>query len=745
MGQGLYGYAITTSDKKYLFKCNINRSPTYIIVDNKPSIITLLTLIPDNMKAILSILCAILPMVAYAQTEKGDSVESQQLKELVVEANTQYVSSNVITYYPGSNQKKSSQDAIDLLSQMGIPQIRVNPVSNSVLTLNGQPVSIYIDMQPASKEQMDALCPEDVKKVEYLVYPADPRYQHNPYVINYTLRRYEMGGYAKFTGKGNIMAGSGSSLAYGKIAYKRMTYDLIVSDKYTDRHNQGTDRKQVFRFPAADDSFNEIVRENLMKYSRLQQNNLGISLRAVYKTDRSSIANTFSLDATNRPRLKTVGTVIFTPEIYKQSDYSSSSSLRVLYPVWTGNFYFDFGKGYELNAVTQLQYQNTKSNSSYRGADQTDIINNASDEAIQGQFMLQANKNINDNNVLDIKGYYIFNNDKVEYTGTTLSTDRFKQMAYGALAGYSYQSGNFYGRFEGGIIGEWNKIDDKSMSDVVPLFNLDVQYAINHKNSLNLSASYNSNFVDQSDKTPTLLQENELLYKTGNRDLKNTRWSSADLQYTWLPDNKFQVAASGGWSRYFDRPVPLFTPTGPDGKMLRSIINSGDCQNFDIGVSFTARLFNRSLVLQLQPRMWFSQLTGVYSDTYNYLMVSTSATYYIKSFYVSLYYSTADRGLTQYSLNDTFYRGKSSYRLKLGWRNKKWNISVAAVNIFRKNWIDQTSNLKSQYFDQYNMVYNSSSHQFVNITASYTFGFGKKVSRGDEVQTMDAGSSAIMK
>ncbi len=371
-----------------------------------------------------------------AHTTNNDSVKAQQLNEVVVEAQMQNLASAVSTYYPDGNQKKSSQDAIDLLSQMGIPQIRVNPVSNSVLTLNGQPVSIYIDMQPASEEQMNALRPEDVKKVEYLIYPTDPRYQHNPYVINYTLRRYEMGGYAKFTGRGNILAGSGSGLAYGKVAYKRMTYDLIVSDKYTDRHNQGTDRKQVFLFPVADDSFNEIVRENLMKYSRLQQNNLGISFRAVYGTDKISIANTFSLDATNRPRLNTSGTVIFTPDIYNQSDYFSSSSSRVLYPVWTGNFYFDLGKGYQLNAVTQLQYQHTKSNSSYRGADETDIINNASDKAVQGQFMLQANKNINDNNVIDLKGYYIFNNDKVEYTGTTLSTDRFKQMAYGALAGY---------------------------------------------------------------------------------------------------------------------------------------------------------------------------------------------------------------------------------------------------------------------------------------------------------------------
>lgn len=693
---------------------------------------------------ILTLLC-LSHSASYAQTAGNDSISTQQLNEVVVEAQMQNVKPGISTYYPESNQKKSAQDAIDLLSQMGIPQVRVNPVSNSVLTLNGQPVAIYIDMQPASEALMNALRPEDVKKVEYLVYPTDPRYQHNPYVVNFTLRRYEIGGYAKFTGKGNILAGSGSGLAYGKMAYKRMTYDLIVSDKYTDRHNQGSDRKQVFRFPEADGSLKEIVRENVMDYSRLTQNNLGVSLRAVYGTDNVSISNTFSLDATNRPRLNSSGSVIFTPDIYRQTDYSSTSDSKVLYPTWTGNFYFDLGRGYQLNAVTQLQYQHTRSNSFYHGAGETAIVNNARDKAAQGQIMAQLNKNINDRNVIDVKGYYIYNYDKVDYTGSTRSTDRFRQMAYGALAGYSYQAEKFYGRFEGGVIGEWNKIDDKSMSDALPLFNLDMQYAFNDKNSLNLSASYNCNFVDQSDKTPSLLQENELLYKTGNSDLKNTSWGSVDLQYTWLPDNRFQMSASGGWSRYFDRPVPVFTPTGPDGMMLRSIVNSGDCQNFDLGVSLTARLLDRSLVLQLHPRMWFGRLTGIYSDTYNYLMVSASATYYLKSFYGSLYYSTADRGLMQYSLNETFSRGKSAYQLRLGWRNKNWNISLSAVNIFRKSWVDQTSYLKSRYFDQYNTVYNSSSHRFVSLTASYTFGFGKKISRGDEVQTVTSSGSAIMK
>lgn len=683
--------------------------------------------------------------VSAAGKESADSVRTRCLEEVVIEGQMQDVKPAVSTYYPGSRQKKSAQDAIGLLSQMAIPQIQVNPVTNSVLTLNGKPVAVFIDMQPASEEQMTSLRPEDVKKVEYMVMPTDPRYQHRPYVINFTLRRYEFGGYAKLSGNGSIMNGSCRGLAYGKVSYKRMTYDVAVSDSYTDTRHRGADRRQVFRLPDAGGSVNEVVREILVDKSRLQRNSFGTSLRAVYGSDRVSVANTFSLGATNSPHNDTSGSVIFTPDIFSRSAYSSAANSKTIYPDWMGNFYFDLGRGCQLNAITQLKYQYTRSNSTYRGADGKDIVNDASDKALEVQIMVQANKTINDRNVVDLKGVYVVNNDNVHYRGSTVSDDRFKQTAYGAMAGYSYRAEKFYGRLEGGMVGEWNRIDGKSMTDAVPLFNLEMQYAFNRKNSLNLTAGYNCNFVDQSDKTPSMVQENELLYKTGNPELKNTRWASVDLQYTWLPNNTFQVSASGGWSRYFDRPVPVFTPTGPGGMMLRSVINDGDGRNFDLGISFTARLFDRSLTLQVQPRMWFDRLTGMYSDTYNHLDVSASASYYLKSFYASLYYSTASRGLTQYSLNDVVYRGKSSYQLKLGWRNKHWNISVAAVNIFRRNWVDRTSSLTSRYFDQYNTNYNSSSHQCVRVAATYTFGFGKKIRRGDEVQTATSAESAIIK
>lgn len=698
------------------------------------------------MRKILLPTLMIYAFLANAQATYEDSIPDHQLDEIIIEANMQTVKPNASSYIPDGYQKKSAQNAIDLLSQMAIPQILVNPVSNAVKTLNGKnDISLYINMLPATSDELDALRPEDVKRVEYLVHPTDPRYQQNPYVINFITRKQEFGGYAKLTGQSNIMAGSGSGLGYVKMSYKRMTYDFLVSDKYTDRHNVATDRSQVFRFPDNDDKLNEITRDNIVDYSRFQQNNLGLSFRAVYDTENMSISNTFTLDATNNPRENSYGRLLFTPEIFSSSDYKSLINSNVIYPTWKGNYYFDLGKGFQFNAVTELQYQRTKNNSTYIGAGNNTIINNAIDDAAYGMIMLHLNKDINSKNSVSARGYYIYNYDDVRYSGTSSESDIFRQMAYGFMAGYSFQTDKLYLKFEGDIIGERNKIGDIIRTNVEPVFDFYMQYAFNQKNSLALATSSNVNFVDEAHKTITVLKENELLYKTGNPYLKNTRWNAFDLQYTWMPNNKFQVSASGGWSRYYDCPVPIFTPTATDGLMLRSITNNGDYQNFDLGVSFTARLFNRSLILQAQPRMWFNKMTGIYSDTYNYLMLSASATYYFGPFYASVYYSTANRGLVQDSMNEVFYRGKSKYQFKIGWRNSHFNISASAVNIFRTNWIDQTSHLKSQYFDQYNTVYNANSHQFVAISASYTLGYGKQIQRGDEVEAVTSSGSAIMK
>lgn len=690
---------------------------------------------------IILLLCALL---AFAQNEIPDSIKGQELQEVVVEAQMQYAASNVTTYYPDRNSKRTAQNAIDLLNRMAIPQINVNPIGGTVTTPSGDEVSIYIDMEQASQEEKDALRPEDVKKVEYFVFPTDPRFNHAKYVINITLKHYKYGGYAKISGTGNIMAGSGKGLAYAKTSYKRMTYDININDKYTDRHHTGEEQTQVFRFPGEADDINEITRSNLLDGSRFQQNQFGVSFRAKYKSEKAVISNSILFTSLNAPKSSYDGRLLFSSDKFNDSSYSNLLNSTYLYPRWRGNYYFDLGNGFKLNAISSFFYQHSESNRRYV-SEETTIKTDATEDAMTGEMQIQLNKSFNKYHTLDINILGIYYNDKVKYTGNTVASPEFNQFAYGGIVGYTFAKEHLYGQISAGFAGESNKISGVRTNSFIPLVNFNSQYAFNQKNSISLSALLDIRPVEAAEKTPDVIQENELLYKTGNLHLKNVKVSKVTLDYTWLPNNQFSLSTFTGWSREFNHIVPVFTPEGPNGMMIRSLENDGYYQNFHLGASLTAKLLNRSLILRATPKMWFEKATGIYADTNNYLAISLNATYYIGKFYVSAYYSPAIKELVSQSLTATSVKRKTHYQLKLGWSNGSWNFTAAAVNIFRRNWIAETSKLSSKWFDQYTTEYGAGSHQFVSLTASYTFGFGKKVRRGDEVQSMETGSSAIMK
>lgn len=667
-----------------------------------------------------------------------------QLRAVTVEGDDASLLSDRSVYRPTQRQKNAAQNAIDLLNQMAIPQITVNPVAGTVQTQSGEDVAIYIDMEPATKEENEALRPEDVKRVEYFIYPTDPRFNHDKYVINITLRHYEYGGYSKLSGTGNVMAGSGSGLAYAKMSYKRMTFDINVTDKYTDRHNTGTEQTQVFRFPVSDGVDYEIIRSNVLDDSRFRQNQLGASIRAKYTSEKTVISNSFFFTALTTPNSDSNGSVLFSRDRYRDQYYSNASNSTYLYPRWRGNYFFNLGNGFKFNAIPSLFYQYTKTHRSYI-TDATSILTDATENAITGQLQFQLNKSFHKYHTIDINLIGIYYYDKVKYTGNTVVSPVFRQFAYGGILGYSFSRDKFHCQMVAGFAGESNKINEVRTNSLIPRFRLNSQYTFNKRNSINISAQYNVDPVHASDKTPDIIQENELLYKVGNVHLKNTHWGKATIDYTWLTSRVFSLSAFTGWSRYFNHPVPVFLPSGPDGMMLRTLENNGDYQDLFVGASFTASLLNRSLVFKATPKICFEELTGLYSSHINYLSLSLNATYYLGRVYFSAYFSTDHKKLTRYSLNETTIIERPTYQFMFGWSNGNWNLSASAVNIFRRDWVSSISSLNSRWFDQYSTEYSADSHQFVRLTASYTFGFGKKVKHGDEVQTMDAGGSAIMK
>jgi hypothetical protein len=695
------------------------------------------------MKKITTLCCAAVALSAQAQVAFVDTLSDKQLDEVVVDAQLQRANAKSTTYYPDNNVKRTAQSVADLLFQMAIPQIDVQPITGTVQTNSGEEVAIYIDMVPATKEEKDGLRAEDVKKVEYLVFPSDVRFHNDKFVINITLKHQEIGGYTKLTARDDVMIGSGAGLLYSRLNYKRMTYDLSVSDTYKDNRHTGTDQVQIFRFPQSDGSINEITRSNLYDRSHYKQNDFKSAFRARYNTENTSISNTISLYSQNTPRNDDSGRLLFSNALYKNGSYSNERTSSSVSPEWDGDYYFNLGKGFQLNTVTYFLYQRTKSNRLYT-SDDTSIRTKAQEDALQGSLYVSLAKEITPHHSVNLFGTGAYNYNDVKYTGNTESSEIFDEMYYNAGLCYKFNTEKLSGTALAALTGESNKVNGTRLNNLYALGVVSLQYAISEKHLVSLFANRFVYTVEAVEKTPDAIQENELLYKKGSMYVNNTPGLRGKLEYTWLPSNAFSMSVYTGFERLYSRAVPVYDVMESGTSLLRTLENSGNYLDYNVGASFSAKFFHRKLVLKASPCYHYEKTTGVYQENNSRIAIDLSGTYYLGKFYFTGSYSLANKALLSYDMEQISRRSRNFYYLRAGWSNGKWNFSANAVNLFQKSWKGATTRLDNEWFSQYTTSYGSSYHRYVRLTVSYTFTYGKKVKHAEELDAESSAKSAIM-
>lgn len=255
------------------------------------------------MKRILTIMFALIQAIAVcAQTESTDSVISSELDEVIVEGQMQRTSAKVSTYIPTGKEKNASLNGIDLLNRMAIPQLHLSPGNDSsVQTVSGQEVDIFIDYLPASSQDLSGMRMSDVKKVEYLDYPTDPRFRGKAHVVNFIMHKYEYGGYFKAATDNFLIANSYNLNLFTKIQYRRMTYDVALGGYYSNNSHTYSNTNASYRLTQPDGSLREIDRISTTDNSSLIRKYLWPTFRALYQTDRISLRNTIGTNFDHYP------------------------------------------------------------------------------------------------------------------------------------------------------------------------------------------------------------------------------------------------------------------------------------------------------------------------------------------------------------------------------------------------------------------------------------------------------------
>lgn len=688
------------------------------------------------MKRYVYLLLAV-PALAQGQLQNPDTLASEELQGITVTATSARAGASATVYIPASRQKDAASDGFGLLSRMAIPQLAVNPVTESVTTAAGHPVEIFINSQQASAEDVAALNPAEVLRVEYMDFPADPRYLRAQHVVNFVTRRLSSGGYTKLAARERFIVRGGDAALYSKLACREMEYDLALSGDYDYNGHTGSTVMADFSLPSG-----PVRRESSVSGGKYRRRGLFAGLRASWlRGDNFSFRNLLTFRRDHTPRNETHGIVTFAGA-YPDRTYFSSSPSTANAVGWESALYAALRRGWSLNGSLEAEVRDNTAADTYRAAS-TDIVNHADENAWFARGNIQLDKALSER--LTLFGNILSGGGRthISYTGTDVAENRFDQAFAGISAGISLNGSKVSGSIDAGYAFETNTINDFRTDDSYPFTHISVQYAPDRRNSVGLWCQYASFTPDATMKNPNMLQLNELLYVSGNPKLRCSRHISASVSYTWLPSSRWQLTAYASVFNVLNRQISVYTPDAPGALMLKRYENDGDYLHGQLGARFSAKFLGDRLVLTAAPRLLLYKTTGSNSMSHYPLSGSVRADFYAGRFFFSAFWSSP----WSYVDGDTaaLSRIPQSFMVSAGWSWRGWNVELSAVNPWRSSWVISKDTLNTLHYSEITRHFGSDYHRRLTLSLTYTFKYGKKVAQGAELESAGAISSSILR
>lgn len=668
---------------------------------------------------------------------------SVSLGTVTVEADDSHLYADRSVYIPTGRQKNASQTGTDLLDHMAIPQLGLIS-GGTVVTNAGKPVAVFIDYLPATENDLQAMRTEDVKRVEYYEYPSDPRLQGNPYVVNFIMQKYEYGGYLKTLGHTNLISNPvGELLANLRFQRKKMIYDIMGSTYHYDRKHEGVELTEAYRLPQETGDIKEFQRFSNTTASEQKRSWYFATVKATYSSDDIQASSQIKGRIDSQPNSEKSGCVTYSTPDYANSKYSSLYDERSQFIAYEGYYFFKLPKDNSMVLSPTYSYSHTEQNTLYKETGFADIYNGASDNTNKLSGILKFTHNFDNygNLLFGLNGSYEYN--VTRYTGSATALDRARSSRIEASIGYDITLGKVYG--SASFAWDWDRLQFGDMVDKpsTPKASLSLQYAPNDHNSLSLSASYESWLPSPSYKSDKIIESTPLMKYTGNPNLVPSKSYDFDFTYTWIPNNNFSLSAFA-WAWFVGDRYVYDYEASPAG-ILRTIKQPmGSFAQGTYGVSGSAKFLDRSLVFSGRVGQLLNHNGIPYNVNHSYINWYARARYYFGNWNFTFTYSS-DNGSADGCMNGLWSYGKSDWYITVGWSNSRWNVRGDIINFTRWNYRNDHYVMKSKYYDTDEIRLGGMSRACIQLVATYTFGFGKKVGRDDEPSVSGSASSGILK
>ena len=676
-------------------------------------------------------ICKLVPIARIGNVRM--QANSYLLKGVTVEAAKVVEKVDRQIIFPTKEQVKTASNGYDLLDNLSLPTIIVNRAERKVLSLKGGDVQIRINDVKASMQDVLALQPDEVTKVEFINVPGLKYGDSNlDAVINYQVRRR----YAGYVGGVSTMqgtkAGFNNSDGYFKYNVKKSEFSINYSFSYRSVEERSYESLGTYHLPTG-----ETLHRNYLGYDSpflytINNVQLGYNLSEPDKYTLNVRLNFFNYNSPVRGM----------NQLYQESGKANQylqNNRKMLEQIPSLDIYYSLNMPHDQNLAlnlvgtyigTDYQYRmreytfNKSPDESVKNAPLTDYSYNATGRkrSLIGEGTYSKNwKQM----TLSVGGQYNISHTDNIYVGSSNADTELKYsnlylftQLQGQQKWFSYQVG--VGATRSSIHQGENGYSKWLFRPQVTL-----QAKASDRLSFKWSSKITSDIPSLSDLSELRQYSNSFEARDGNSGLKpftgynNTLSASLNIPL-------MSVYLEGNWT-YYDKPIAtsILPEKREDGSYL-FVSKPENQKNHDykhLLLTPEVHLIKDHLDLNLMCEYQNVKTKGLdYSHEFNYFSYGAEIRYMTGNWNI---------GYGAYKVEKSFWGektngGEPTSNLAVTYSYKNWQFGILGLFVFYPHGCVYKDELFNKYVQQKNKTRLADQGNMLVFTASFNFSHGRR-------------------
>ena len=680
-------------------------------------------------------ICKLVPIARIGNVRM--QANSYLLKGVTVEAARVVEKVDRQIIFPTKEQVKTASNGYDLLDNLSLPTIIVNRAERKVQSLKGGDVQIRINDVKASMQDVLALQPDEVTKVEFINVPGLKYGDSNlDAVINYQVRRRYAGYVSGVSTMQGTKAGFNNSDGYFKYNVKKSEFSINYSFSYRSVEERSYESLGTYHLPTG-----ETLHRNYLGYDSpflYTTNNVQLGYN-LSEPDKYTLNVRLNFYNHNSP-------VRGMNQLYQESGKANQylqNNRKMLEQIPSLDIYYSLNMPHDQNLAlnlvgtyigTDYQYRmreytfNKSPEESVKNAPLTDYSYDATGRkrSLIGEGTYSKNwKQM----ALSVGGQYNISHTDNIYVGSSNADTELKYsnlylftQLQGQQKWFSYQVG--VGATRSSIHQGENGYSKWLFRPQVTL-----QAKASDRLSFKWSSKITSDIPSLSDLSELRQYSNSFEARDGNSGLKPFTGYNNTLSASWnIP--LMSVYLEGNWT-YYDKPIAtsILPEKREDGSYL-FVSKPENQKSHDykhLLLTPEVHLIKDHLDLNLMCEYQNVKTKGLdYSHEFNYFSYGAEIRYMTGNWNI---------GYGAYKVEKSFWGektngGEPTSNLAVTYSYKNWQFGVLGLFVFYPHGCVYKDELFNKYVQQKNKVRLADQGNMLVFAASFNFSHGRRYHTG---------------